>query len=64
VVSLHVRMTTSLPLGSEMTKIAYFLDSWLRDGGEVVSLTHHPLPPGRSLVLISVRDRAKPSAVV
>jgi hypothetical protein len=36
------------PYGFETLRLAYFLDSWLTDGGEVVGLTHGqcfiPLP--------------------
>jgi hypothetical protein len=30
------------PQGSETSKLPHFLDNWLTDGGEVVSLTHRP----------------------
>jgi hypothetical protein len=46
------------PSGSEMSRFAHFLDNRLTDGVEVVSLTRRPpslYPPGRFLVLISVR---------
>jgi hypothetical protein len=42
------------PYGCEMSRLPHFLDSRLTDGGEIVS-AGHPLPPGRFLVLISVR---------
>jgi hypothetical protein len=45
----------------------HFLDSWLTDGGEVLSLTRRPAvlySPGRFLVLISVRCWVKPRAIV
>jgi hypothetical protein len=46
-----------VPLGCEKARLPHFLDSWLTDGGEVVSLTSRNLftPPERFLVLISVR---------
>jgi hypothetical protein len=48
-----------------MSKLPHFLDNWLTDGSEVVSLTHRPpFTPGRSLVLISVRDSVDPRAIV
>jgi hypothetical protein len=44
------------PLGYETSRLPHFLDNRITDGGEVVSLTRHcALPPGRFLVLISVR---------
>jgi hypothetical protein len=44
------------PYGCETSKLPHFLDNQLTDGGEVVSLTRQLLfPPGRFLVLISVR---------
>jgi hypothetical protein len=40
--------------GCEASKLTHFLDTQLTDGGEVVSLTHHPpFTPERFLVLIS-----------
>jgi hypothetical protein len=39
--------------GCETSRLPHFRDNRLIDGGEVVSLTR--LPPGRFLVLISVR---------
>jgi hypothetical protein len=41
----------------EALRVSYLLDSRLTDGGKVVSLTCQPhfTPPGRFLVLISVR---------
>jgi hypothetical protein len=46
------------PWGCERSKLPHFLDNRLTDGGEVVSLTRRLLftPPGRSLILISVRE--------
>jgi hypothetical protein len=45
------------PWGSETSRLPHFLDNRLTDGGEVVSPTRRPpfTPPGRFLVLISVR---------
>jgi hypothetical protein len=44
------------PEGCETSRLPHFLDNWLTDGSEVVSLsTSRPLRPGRFLVLISVR---------
>jgi hypothetical protein len=44
------------PLGCETSRLPHFLDNRLTDGSEVASLTSRPLlPPGRFLVLISVR---------
>jgi hypothetical protein len=44
------------PCGCETSRLPHFLDNWLTDGDEVVSLTCQlPLPPGRFLVHISVR---------
>jgi hypothetical protein len=41
------------PQGCEMLRLPHFLDNWLTDGGEVVSLMHQlPFTPGRFLVLI------------
>jgi hypothetical protein len=41
-------------------KFPLFLDNWLTDGGEVVSLKRQPCftPPERYLVLIAVREIA------
>jgi hypothetical protein len=41
------------PQGFQRLRLSHFLDNRLADGGEVVSLTRRP--PGRFLVLISVR---------
>jgi hypothetical protein len=45
------------PQGCETLRVLQYLDNRLTDGGKVVSLTRRPLftPPGRFLVLISVR---------
>jgi hypothetical protein len=44
------------PYGCETSRLPYFLENRLTDGGEVVSLTHRPpFTPTRFLVLISVR---------
>jgi hypothetical protein len=43
-------------MSCETSRLSHFLDNWLREGGEAVSLTHHPpFLPGRFLVLISAR---------
>jgi hypothetical protein len=48
-----------------MLRLPHLLDSWLKDGSEVVSFTHRPhLPPGIFLVLISVRSSVDPRAIV
>jgi hypothetical protein len=56
------------PLGCETSRLPHFLDSRLTDGGEVVSFKRRPagrpLPPGRFLVLISVRDWVDPRTTV
>jgi hypothetical protein len=41
------------PYGCETSRLPHFLDNRLTDGGKVAGLH---LPPGRFLVLISVRD--------
>jgi hypothetical protein len=44
------------PQGCETSRLPHFLDNRLTDGSEVVSLSRlPPLPPGRFLLLISVR---------
>jgi hypothetical protein len=50
----------------ETLRMPHFLDNWLSDGGEVVSLTSRPpfTPPGRFLILISVRGLVDPRATV
>jgi hypothetical protein len=49
----------------ETSRILYFLDSQLTDGSEVVSLKHRPpLTPRKVLVLIYVRGRVNPRAIV
>jgi hypothetical protein len=54
------------PSGCETSRLPHFLDKQLIDGGKVVSLTRRPLftPPGRFLVLISVRGWVNPRAIV
>jgi hypothetical protein len=43
------------PYVRETSRFPHFLDNRLTDGCEVVSLTLRLLPPGRFLVLISIR---------
>jgi hypothetical protein len=46
------------PQGCETLKLPHFLDNWFTNGDETVSLTHQQAalyPPGRFLVLISLR---------
>jgi hypothetical protein len=46
------------PYGCETSRLPHFLDNRLTDGSKVVSLTLRPPftpPPGRFLILISVR---------
>jgi hypothetical protein len=50
------------PYGCETSRMPHFIDNRLTDGCEVVSLTRRP--PGRCLVLISVRGRVDPRAIV
>jgi hypothetical protein len=56
------------PLGCETSRLPHFLQNRLIDGREVVSRTRRPagrpLPPGRFLVLISVRGWVDPRAIV
>jgi hypothetical protein len=51
------------PLGCETSWLPHFLDNRLIDGGEAVS-AGQPVPPGRFLVLISVRGWLDPRAIV
>jgi hypothetical protein len=54
-------------LGSETSRLPHFPDNQLIDSGEVVSLARRPAAlysPGRFLVLISVRGRVDPRAIV
>jgi hypothetical protein len=50
------------PQGCETSRLQHFLHSRLPDGGEVSLTCRHPLPPGRFLVLISVRGWVDPRA--
>jgi hypothetical protein len=63
-ISLFLKEGKSLPVigrggsqGCEKSRLPHFLDNRLTDGGEVVSPTRagRPFPPGKFLVLISVR---------
>jgi hypothetical protein len=48
-----------------MLRFPHFLDNWLTDGDEAVSLTcHPPFAPGRFLVLTSIRGWVNPRATV
>jgi hypothetical protein len=51
---------------SETSKLQHLLDSRLRDGGEVISLKQLTkfYPPGRFLVLISVKGWVDSKAIV
>jgi hypothetical protein len=50
------------PQSCEMSRIPYFLHNYLIDGSGVVSLIYwlHVTPPGKFLVLISVKGRVNP----
>jgi hypothetical protein len=54
------------PYGGKTSRLPHFLENRLKDCGEVVSLTRRgsPLPPGRFLVLISVRGWVDLRAIV
>jgi hypothetical protein len=54
------------PQGCDTSTLPHFLNNRLTDGGEVVSLTRQRpfTPPGRFLVLISVRGWVDPRAIV
>jgi hypothetical protein len=54
------------PQGCETSRLPYFLDNRLTDGGKVVSLTRRPpfTPQWRFLVLFSVRGWVDPRAIV
>jgi hypothetical protein len=63
--AIHVTVRGD-PYGCETSRLPHFLDNRLTDGVELSALhVGHPLPPGRFLVLISVRgrvDRRAPAA--
>ena len=68
---LNYKAGKSVPLqawsGPECSRKLRFPDfvTTTQDAGKVVSLTHRPpLPPGNTLVLISVRDCVDPRAIV
>jgi UV DNA damage repair endonuclease len=47
------------------SRLLHFLNNQLTDGGEVVSLIRRlKLTPGRFVVIISVRGRVEPKAIV
>jgi hypothetical protein len=52
------------PQSCETSRLPHFLDNQLTDGSEVVRRAGSPLTPGRFLVLISVRGRVDPRAIV
>jgi hypothetical protein len=54
------------PYGCETSRFPHFIGSQLTDDGEVVSFTRRPpfTPPGRFLVLISVRGRVDSMAIL
>jgi hypothetical protein len=55
------------PQGWETSSLPHFLDNRLTDGGEIFSLTRRPnafYPPGRFLVLISIRGSVDRRALV
>jgi hypothetical protein len=52
------------PLGLQEVEAPTFSDIWLIDGGKVVSPTSRYLPPGKFLVLISIRGWVDSRAIV
>jgi hypothetical protein len=54
------------PYGCETSRLPHFLDNRFKDGGEVVKpyVPAAPLHAGRFLVLISIRGRVDPRAIV
>jgi hypothetical protein len=51
----------SRPIGLwDVETLTFCLDSRLTDGDEFVSVKRRPLPPGRFLVLISVKRLSRP----